>query len=138
MNVLEHFVGAQADFAGPSKAVDSLAAEATNQCSVETLDLLGAGPLARIVYLFLLRSWVARARRRLRRLGATAIGSYGFYPDLHAPTFVFDLDGPARHYVECNMLPGGGRLRSLTARVVTFWAGCDPRVGAVVVVGTKR
>lgn len=137
MNLLEHFVGSEADF-GPAGETSGFPAEVRGRCDVEVLDLASGSVLKRMARLLVLRRRVARSRGKLRASGATEIGSFGFYPDLNAPTIVYDLAGPARPYVENHMLPGKGLIRAFVLRAAAAWAGCDPRVGAVVVVGARR
>ncbi len=136
-NLLEHFVEVGAGSAAVA-ATFSGRSPGSPRCAVEILDLSERGRLSRTARLLSLRLWLGRARHRLRSQGATPVGSYGFYPSLDAPFIVYDLAGEARTYVELNMLAGTGPMHVLTIRVLSFLIGCDPRVGAIVVVGTKR
>jgi hypothetical protein len=81
---------------------------------------------------------VARAERALARGGAELAGRYGVAPDLDAPTVVYQLGGAAARYAEENLLLGR-RSWPVAALCWTLrlWTGCDPSLGAILVVGRK-
>jgi len=81
---------------------------------------------------------IARAERVLARAGAEPSGRYGVEPDLDAPTVVYQLGGDAARYAEDNLLLGA-RPAAVAAmcRVLRLWLGCDPSLGAILVVGRK-
>jgi len=60
----------------------------------------------------------------------------GVDPDLDAPACVYELDTEASHYADRCLRPRG-RLAALR-RIVQRIAGCDPALGAVVIIGRKR
>jgi hypothetical protein len=81
---------------------------------------------------------LARAERALARCGAVLGGRYGVAPDLDAPTIIYQLGGAAARYAEENLLLSP---RSWPAAIVCWalriWIGCDPSLGAILVVGRK-
>ncbi|SRR6266516_247925 len=100
----------------------------------------GVGRLTRLAGLITLPARVAAAKRAILCAGGTRLeGCYGVYPALEAPTFVYELGGPADAYATTHLIPGrsagiSGWLRRALAR----WIGCEPSLGAVLVVGRKR
>jgi len=78
-----------------------------------------------------LRLWVVE--RRLLRTGVVVAGRYGCYPDAVCPALVFQFGSSAARYTHRYLLPS--RSRGLVRRTLSAWAGCDPSVGAVVIVG---
>ena len=114
----------------------------------ETLDRLQPGecagcalaiagrPVRRVwAYLTLpLRRW--QAERIFASAGAEVIGRWGVDPDLDSPSCVFELGSYADVYAGEHLRRRGSKvaLRRALARVF----GCDPALGAVIIVGRKR
>lgn len=96
---------------------------------------LDAAPLPRLLMLATLRVRLRRAARLIARRGAPAVMRLGIDPHLEAPTFAYQLDSAASRYADGFLRPRGSAApwRRLAARCF----GCDPGVGAVVVMGKK-
>jgi len=79
-------------------------------------------------------------RRQAERVfvdsGADVIGRWGVDPNIESPSCLFDLDSSADRYAGAHLRPRGSKvaLRRALARVF----GCDPALGAIVIVGRKR
>jgi hypothetical protein len=81
---------------------------------------------------------VVRTERALARGGAELMGRYGVAPDLGAPTVVYQLRSTAARYAEENLLMGRRSWPATTlCRILRLWMGCDPSLGAILVVGRK-
>lgn len=78
------------------------------------------------------------ASRRMSRAGARAITRLACYPDADSPTLVYEIPSAAARYAERHLLPAGptGSLANLVRSVLAAWSGCDPAVGAIVVMGS--
>jgi hypothetical protein len=81
-----------------------------------------------------------RLRRRrilhaMRDAGALHVRRFGVDPDLEMPSCIYELDTAAALYADRCLRPSG-RLRAIR-RVIERVAGCDPALGAVVIVGRK-
>ena len=94
------------------------------------------GPaITRLATLAVVRMLLWRARRAMERSGARVVGTYGVDPDLDTPAFVYELNTPAAEYARRYLSPRGSFqvVRLVVARLV----GCDPALGAVVIVARK-
>lgn len=81
---------------------------------------------------------LAAAERALRRRGVEPAGRYGVSPDLCAPTVLYQLESAAARYAEKYLLLSPRSLLShAICGVLRLWAGLDPSLGAVLVVGRK-
>jgi hypothetical protein len=82
-----------------------------------------------------LRYELWRIAREMERAGARPIGRYGVEPNLDTPAFVFELDTAAAAYADRCFRPRGRALlaRRCAARVF----GCDPALGALLVIARK-
>jgi hypothetical protein len=91
--------------------------------------------LARIATLALLPVHLWRVRRTIERSGAQVVGRYGVDPNLDAPAFLYELNTLAADYARRYLRPRGSleALRAIVGRLV----GCDPALGAVVLVAKK-
>jgi hypothetical protein len=96
------------------------------------------GLLRRMVSLLALSSRLTAAEQILSRCGAILAGRYGVFPDLRVPTILFRLGSSASRYAEEHLLQGTTRWPLSALRpVLRCWAGCDPSLGAVLVIGRK-
>ena len=96
---------------------------------------LDAPSLTRLASLALLRVRVRQIERELARAGAAIVARYGVDPHLDAPACVYELNTPASIYADRYLRPRG---RLLAARRVAAWCfGCDPALGAVILVARK-
>ena len=97
--------------------------------------------LRRLVRLLSLRLRVASEKRMLLRAGADRCVVYGVFPRVESPTLLYEVDTAAAQYAHTHLICNGnnsGMLRSLLSRVMTCIAGCDPSLGAVLVVGSTQ
>ncbi|HMB04978.1 MAG TPA: hypothetical protein VKP69_14715 [Isosphaeraceae bacterium] len=102
------------------------------------LRLRGRGRLRRSLDLLTLPARMAAAEGALAHCGATPAGRYGVAPNLRAPTVLYRLGGAAAAYAEARLLPGAERWPfSVLRKGLGRWAGCDPSLGAVLVIGRK-
>ena len=86
-----------------------------------------------------LATYRLRTRRILRALhlaGVEQIRRFGVDPDLEMPSCIYELDTDAAEYAERCLRPRG-RLHQLRL-AVRLLAGCDPALGAIVIVARKR
>lgn len=99
------------------------------------LRLESAGAVQRLLQFAGLPTRVRRAANMLRSMGIADCERFAVSPDVRQPVFIYSLRPPAAAYARNNLLPpnrgAGGALRWL----ITRWAGCDPSVGAVLVIG---
>ena len=66
------------------------------------------------------------------------MGRYGLAPDLATPTVVYQLEGAAARYTEEHLLLAPrSRFAAVVFGILRLWAGCDPSLGAILVVGRK-
>jgi len=77
-----------------------------------------------------------RAERVFADSGADVISRWGVDPNIESPSCLFDLDSSADVYAGARLRPRGSKvaLRRALARIF----GCDPALGAIVIVGRKR
>jgi hypothetical protein len=81
---------------------------------------------------------VADAERELARNGAEPAGRYGVAPDLATPAVVYQLGGAAARYAEEHLLlTPRSRPAAVVCAILRIWAGSDPSLGAILVVGRK-
>jgi hypothetical protein len=81
---------------------------------------------------------VAGVERELARSGAELVGRYGVAPDLTTPTVVYQLGVAAARYAEKHLLLSPrSRPAAAVCAILRMWAGCDPSLGAILVVGRK-
>jgi hypothetical protein len=95
--------------------------------------------LARLARWFLLPFQVSIASRAMVGHRTTILGQFAVFPDIIEPSVLYELRSSAQRYAERLLIPRlHERLLVLMVRkVVAAWAGCDPSVGAIVVVGSK-
>jgi hypothetical protein len=98
---------------------------------VASLD--GASALAKLARLMVLRVRMKLAADRSRRVEGSAT-PVAIYPNVTSPSFVYQLSGAARSYVEQYILPDPVGVPSAVARLLGLVAGCSPSVGAVALV----
>jgi hypothetical protein len=114
---------------------DTLETLQSGECAGCALPI--AGPPLRRLWAFVtlpLRRW--QAERVFASSGAEVIGRWGVDPDLDSPSCVFELGSFADKYAGEHLRRRGSKvaLRRALARVF----GCDPALGAVVIVGRKH
>jgi hypothetical protein len=121
------------------------------ECCRETLSLVAPGGYAavalelpdggrsrRMAAILTLSSRMAAAERTLERCGAEPAGRYGVAPDLRAPTILYQIGSAAARYGEEHLLLSPRPLlASALCAIFRLWTGCDPSLGAVLVVGRK-
>lgn len=96
---------------------------------------LDVPPLMKLASIAMLRVRVRQAERELARAGAFIVARYGVDPHLDAPACVYELNTQASIYADRYLRPRG---RWLAPRRVAAWCfGCDPALGAVVLVARK-
>ena len=96
---------------------------------------LDVSPLMKLASIAMLRVRVRQAERELARAGAFIVARYGVDPHLDAPACVYELNTPASLYADQYLRPRG---RLVAPRRVAAWCfGCDPALGAVVLVARK-
>jgi len=95
---------------------------------------------ARLSHWFLLPFQLAVAWRALARHGATVLGSFAVFPDVHTSTLLYELRSPAQRYAERFLVPRSPESwpTAVMRKCLSAWAGCDPSMGAVVVVGQTQ
>lgn len=94
------------------------------------------GPIwARAWRLLWLRPLCRRAARRLQRHGVRETRRFAVLPGLAAPFLVYELGTSAERYAADRLTLGGAGILRRLARLVS---GCDPDVGAILVVGERR
>lgn len=89
----------------------------------------------RLATLIGLRYHLWRVARSMQRAGALPLGRYGVEPNLESPALVFELNTAASAYADRCFRPRGRALlaRRCAARVF----GCDPALGAILVIARK-
>ena len=92
-------------------------------------------PLKRLLTLSTLRLQRRRAVRALRASGAEVIAEFGVEPSLSRPAWFYELDSAAAEYTVRHMRPRGRFV--LLRRIAERCFGCDPGLGAVLVMGKK-
>lgn len=91
--------------------------------------------MTRLVSLAMLRVRLGQIERTLASAGAQIVARYGVDPHLDAPACVYELHTPASSYADRNLRPLG---RMVPLRRVAAWCfGCDPALGAIVLVARK-
>lgn len=81
-----------------------------------------------------LRTWLAV--RAMRRRGCRQVRRFAIYPDVDTPRVMYEIDTAAASYAARELLPdAAGPQRRVIRQSVAALAGCDPRAGAILVVG---
>jgi hypothetical protein len=102
------------------------------------LELSHGSRLHRAIKTLTLRHRVADAERELARSGAVPAGRFGVAPDLAAPTVVYQIGVAAALYAEEHLLLAPrSRSAALVCGILRIWGGCDPSLGAILVIGRK-
>ncbi len=103
------------------------------------VSIADGGRMRRLAHLVTARARVAAAERAILQAGRTTLeGRYGVYPSPQSPTLVFELGGSAETYATAHLIPGTiTGMAAILRRTIARWAGYDPTLGAVVVVGRK-
>lgn len=96
----------------------------------------GRGRLADLVSWATLPMRVRKCERALRASGCCHVARYGVEPSLDAPSLVFELGSIAQEYATTHLLGHSGRW-SFVRRILAWWLGCDPSVGAIILIGTR-
>lgn len=105
------------------------------ECVAYAVQLTGT-PVVRLRAVAGFRATCRRIERTMEALGASVVGHFAVDPDFDNPSCFYELGGAAAAYADRCLRPRGRaeRIRRLIARV----AGCDPALGAVLIVGRKR
>ena len=91
--------------------------------------------LTRLLTLATFRWQRRRAHRAICRAGGEVVAHFGVDPSLSQPAWMYELGTAASEYTDRFMRPKGSRVA--LRRVAERCFGCDPALGAVVVVGRK-
>lgn len=91
--------------------------------------------VTRLLSLGVLRRRLGQIERAFAAGGAAVVARYGVDPNLDAPSCIYDLHTSASDYADRNLRPRG-RLVALR-RIAAWCVGCDPALGALVLVATK-
>jgi hypothetical protein len=96
--------------------------------------------LARVSHWLVLPFQIAMALRALARHGATLLGSFALFPDVRTSTLLYELRSPAQRYAERFLVRRSPESwpTAVVRKCVSAWAGCDPSMGAVVVIGKTQ
>ena len=115
-----------------SRAVNRLSAGECMAYAVR-LDTL---PRVRLLTLTTLRYRLRQVRRTIEHGGAAIVGTFGVDPSLESAAFVYELHSAAALYADRCLRPKGRAafIRRMAARLF----GCDPTLGAVVLLARKR
>ena len=83
---------------------------------------------------------LAVALRALARHGATLLGSFAVFPDVRRSTLLYELRSPAQRYAERFLVARSPESwpTAVLRKFLAAWAGCDPSMGAVVVIGKTQ
>ena len=95
-------------------------------------------PIKRILTMLTLRARVRIDEYRLRRSGRGHVRAFAVTPDLTRPFCISEMRTPAAAYARQNLRLGAAGDATVLRRFVEWIMGCDPSVGAVVLVGTRR
>jgi hypothetical protein len=95
---------------------------------------------ARLSHWLLLPFQLAVALRALARHGATLLGSFAVFPDVRTSTLLYELRSPAQRYAERFLVARSPESwpTAVLRKCLSAWAGCDPSMGAVVVIGKTQ
>jgi hypothetical protein len=96
---------------------------------------LDVAAVTRLISLLLLRRRLGQIERAFTSGGAEVVARYGVDPNLDAPSCIYDLHTSASDYADRNLRPRG-RLLALR-RAAAWCVGCDPALGALVLVASK-
>jgi hypothetical protein len=103
------------------------------------LELSHGSRFHRTIKILTLPFRAAGVERELARSGADPVGRYGVAPDLATPTVVYQLGVAASRYAEERLLlTARSRPAAVVCAILRMWAGCDPSLGAILVVGRKQ
>jgi hypothetical protein len=104
-----------------------------------SIRLDGGSTVLKLLKFFMLPFRLTRVKRILGASGVTANGLFCITPTLDDPTFIFPLTGSARTYAQCKLLPKAhhGAL-CILRKGLSWWAGCDVSIGAILMIGSKQ
>ncbi len=108
---------------------------AAGECVGYALQLTGS-PVRRLRAVAAFRSERRLIERAMGDAGADVVGRYGVDPDLDSPSCIYELDSAAAEYAGRCLRPRGRALP--LRRLIERLTGCDPALGAVLIVGRKR
>ena len=114
---------------------DTLAGLGPGDCAGCALPIAGP-PVRRLWAFFTLPLRRRQAERIFASTGAEVIGRWGVDPDLESPSCVFELGSYADKYAADHLRHRGSKMALRRALAKIF--GCDPALGAVIIVGRKR
>lgn len=114
---------------------DALEELGPGDCLACAIPLTGS-PVTRLLSFALLplRRWTAE--RTFAGAGAEILGCWGVHPDVESPSCIFDLRSCADTYAGQHLRPRGSKV--MLRRVLAAIFGCDPALGAIVIIGRKR
>ena len=109
------------------------------QALLVVVEVAEGGLSRRISKLVFLRVRLALLQRILMRSGLRIEGRFAVFPNVEAPSVIYRLGGAAEQYSREYLVPtGASRLRRLLQTLGVAVSGCDPRAGAVIVIGSRR
>ena len=77
-------------------------------------------------------------RREMKRAGVLSAKAFAVLPTLSEPSFVYQLGSPAAVYGAAHFRLDAGQGFRVLRWALELVAGCDPAVGAIVIVGVVR
>ena len=101
--------------------------------------LLGETGPSRVGRWLLLPAQLRAIARGVGSGGGTVVGRYAVYPDLAKSTIAYTLGSPAQQYSEAYLIarPSMTLLSRAIRFLISRWSGCDPSVGAIILVAQK-
>jgi hypothetical protein len=126
------------DDADPSSGAatrELLAAVAPRGHVAILLRLEATGALQRLLQFGALPGRMRRAANTLRSMGIANSERFAVSPDVGQPVFIYSLRQPSAAYARDNILPPNKGVAGALRWLISRWAGCDPSIGAVLVIG---
>jgi hypothetical protein len=105
------------------------------ECVAYAMQFNGS-PAARVRAIAGFRADRRLIERTMTEAGADIVGHFGADPSLDNPSCLYELGSAAADYADRCLRPRGRTL--LLRRLVARLTGCDPALGAVLIVGQKR
>ena len=114
---------------------DALGELASGDCVACAIPLTGS-PVTRLLSFAMLPLRRRMAERTFASADAEVLGCWGVHPDVESPSCIFDLRSSADTYAGQHLRPRGSKV--ILRRVLSAIFGCDPALGAIVIIGRKR
>lgn len=108
---------------------------AANGHVVLILRLDAKGAVSRLLQFLSLPMRIGRNTRALRAAGVGSFERFAVSPDVRQPVVIHSLRAAAAAYARRNFLPSARGLAGIARGWLSRWAGCDPSVGAILIVG---